>query len=170
MYYRFETEVEPVIQRKLKIEINTREHFNVLPLKKVSFTVNSDWHQSSAIITTYQLEELLGTKLRALYQRRKGRDLFDFWYADKVISAINFDSIIKIFFAYMKNDGNSVSYLEFLENIKKKKNNQVFNDDIMLLLSPDVSNQYNPEEAYRLLFNTILPIMEELGENYHARY
>lgn len=25
--------------------------------------------------------ELLGTKLRALYQRKKGRDLFDLWYA-----------------------------------------------------------------------------------------
>ena len=29
-------------------------------------------------ITTYSLNELLGTKLRALYQRKKGRDLFDY--------------------------------------------------------------------------------------------
>jgi predicted nucleotidyltransferase component of viral defense system len=28
-------------------------------------------------IGTYELKELLGTKLRARYQRKKGRDLFD---------------------------------------------------------------------------------------------
>lgn len=78
LYYRFETEMEPVVNRKLKIEINTREHFNVLPHKEIEFSVDSDWYQGSAVVQTYELEELLGTKLRALYQRRKGRDLFDF--------------------------------------------------------------------------------------------
>jgi hypothetical protein len=34
-------------------------------------------------VTTYSLDELLGTKLRALYQRAKGRDLFDLWAALK---------------------------------------------------------------------------------------
>ena len=32
-------------------------------------------------VTTFTLPELFGTKVRALYQRRKGRDLFDLWYA-----------------------------------------------------------------------------------------
>jgi hypothetical protein len=32
-------------------------------------------------VSTFQLEELMSTKLRALYQRRKGRDLFDLWHA-----------------------------------------------------------------------------------------
>jgi predicted nucleotidyltransferase component of viral defense system len=36
---------------------------------------------NSAVIPTYELDELLATKLRALYQRRKGRDLFDLWWA-----------------------------------------------------------------------------------------
>ena len=35
----------------------------------------------SCEIVTFSLEELLGTKLRALYQRKKGRDLFDLFYA-----------------------------------------------------------------------------------------
>lgn len=30
-----------------------------------------------ADIATFELDELLATKLRVLYQRRKGRDLFD---------------------------------------------------------------------------------------------
>jgi predicted nucleotidyltransferase component of viral defense system len=42
----------------------------------MSFGVDFRWFQGSAKIVTYELEELLGTKLRALYQRKKG-DLFD---------------------------------------------------------------------------------------------
>jgi predicted nucleotidyltransferase component of viral defense system len=41
LYYQFETEIELIISRKLKIEINTHEHFNVLPLKEVDFVVDS---------------------------------------------------------------------------------------------------------------------------------
>jgi predicted nucleotidyltransferase component of viral defense system len=64
---------------RLKIEINSREHFSVLGLQRRTFTVNSPWYSDSADITVYGLEELLGTKLRALYQRKKGRDLYDLW-------------------------------------------------------------------------------------------
>jgi predicted nucleotidyltransferase component of viral defense system len=50
-------------------------------LKKHKFSVENQWFSGDCEITTYYLEELLGTKLRALYQRRKGRDLFDLWKA-----------------------------------------------------------------------------------------
>ena len=60
---------------KLKIEINTTEHFQVLPLKTEIFSINSEWFQGEANILTYEIDELMATKLKALYQRRKGRDL-----------------------------------------------------------------------------------------------
>lgn len=62
---------------RLKIEINCREHFHVMPWKLHPFVVENTWFSQACNITTYQLDELLGTKLRALYQRSKGRDLFD---------------------------------------------------------------------------------------------
>jgi predicted nucleotidyltransferase component of viral defense system len=65
---------------KLKIEINTTEHFHVQPLQAKLYNINSEWFQGLSHVMTYQLNELMGTKLRALYQRRKGRDLFDLWY------------------------------------------------------------------------------------------
>lgn len=79
--YRFETEMQPVINMRLKIEINTREHFNVLGLKEIPYRVQNSWYTGECMLTGYELEELLGTKLRALYQRRKGRDLFDLYWA-----------------------------------------------------------------------------------------
>lgn len=48
---------------KLKIEINTTEHLQVLPLKTVPFSVASDWFNGVADIITYELDELIATKI-----------------------------------------------------------------------------------------------------------
>jgi predicted nucleotidyltransferase component of viral defense system len=64
------------VSSKLKIEINTTEHFHANPLQLVDYKMDSEWSQGQTRILTYSLNELMGTKLRALYQRRKGRDLF----------------------------------------------------------------------------------------------
>jgi len=72
---------EEGVQLRLKVEINSREHFTVLGSVKRGFSVDSRWFSGSASILTYHLDELLGTKVRALYQRKKGRDLFDLWAA-----------------------------------------------------------------------------------------
>jgi predicted nucleotidyltransferase component of viral defense system len=79
--YRFNSEIPPVINMRLKIEINAREHFNVLGLKEIEFKVKNSWFTGECRLTTFELEELFGTKLRALYQRRKRRDLFDLYWA-----------------------------------------------------------------------------------------
>jgi predicted nucleotidyltransferase component of viral defense system len=79
--YRFEPEDPSINTMRLKIEINTREHFNVLGLKQIPYKVENSWFSGECMLTGYELEELLGTKLRALYQRRKGRDLFDLYWA-----------------------------------------------------------------------------------------
>jgi predicted nucleotidyltransferase component of viral defense system len=69
---RFDSEFPPSVRLRLKVEANTREHFTVLGLQQFPFEVKSSWFDGSCNLTTYRLEELLGTKLRALYQRKKG--------------------------------------------------------------------------------------------------
>ena len=44
---------------------------------RIPFSVDSSWFNGTCDIITYSLDELLGTKLCALYQRKKARDLFD---------------------------------------------------------------------------------------------
>jgi predicted nucleotidyltransferase component of viral defense system len=75
--YRFDSEDVPPVRMKLKVEINSREHFTALGHRQERFEVTTRWFSGCASIATYELDELLGTKLRALYQRKKGRDLFD---------------------------------------------------------------------------------------------
>jgi len=77
LIFRFTPEVAPDTVLKLKVEINTREHGSLLGIKRYPFEVVNGWHQSKAEIASFEPEELFGTKLRALLQRRKGRDLFD---------------------------------------------------------------------------------------------
>ena len=81
LVYRFESEDEPAKPMRLKIEINSREHFSEHEHGRHPFEVRSRWWSGRADVTTFTLDELLGTKMRELYQRKKGRDLFDLWWA-----------------------------------------------------------------------------------------
>ena len=156
-YYRFTTEIEPVLTRKVKIEINTREHFSIDPFVTHHFQLNSPWFQGEANVLTYAIEELLATKLRALYQRKKGRDLYDFWYALLHLPEINVSKIIDIFQRYMEKEGATVSRAEFEKNLTLKQNSSIFNSDIRPLLAAEQAKQYQPHRAYDILFRNFLP-------------
>lgn len=77
LVFRFAPETAPDTKLNLKIEINTREHDNLLGLNTYPFELSNGWHQARTDIVSFVPEELFGTKLRALLQRRQGRDLFD---------------------------------------------------------------------------------------------
>jgi predicted nucleotidyltransferase component of viral defense system len=65
---------------RVKIETNITETEPFLPRITRPYAVDSRWWSGAADVSTFQIEELMSTKLRALYQRRKGRDLFDLWH------------------------------------------------------------------------------------------
>lgn len=69
------------VRRKIKLEIDTFERSPVLPLARRRLSVESAWWSGGAEVPVFQTEELCATKLRALCQRSKGRDLFDLWLA-----------------------------------------------------------------------------------------
>lgn len=154
LIFRFNSEIPPIIPIRLKVEINTREHFNILGLAKHDFNVDSQWFSGNCKITTYHLEELLGTKLRALYQRRKGRDLFDLY---KAISTQNFDieNVIRCYREYMSFVvGNPPTQKEYLLNMEQKIKDEEFLGDIEMLLRPD--EKYNPVEAWKLVRSQLI--------------
>jgi len=138
LLFRFETEVEPVINMRLKIEINCREHdFIFGPIKK-EYSVDSPWFNGTTGLTTFQLEELLATKVRALYQRRKGRDLFDLWYADQNTD-IDWPRVLGAFHQIMKNDGTPVTDKQLRLNLEEKLGHPDFLTDIPNLLRPGIA-------------------------------
>lgn len=133
-FYRFDSEDTPPIPLKLKVEINTREHFAVYGFTHRPFTVSSRWLEGACEITTYHLDELLGTKLRALYQRKKGRDLFDLGLVLKD-GAADPDRVVQAFSAYMDHSGHEITRALFEENIQAKLRDRQFTADIGPLLA-----------------------------------
>jgi predicted nucleotidyltransferase component of viral defense system len=107
LLYRFETTSMPVQQMRLKVEINTREHFCVLGRHRRGLAVDNPWYSGRADVQTYQPEELLATKLRALYQRRKGRDLYDLWLALTSL-ALDDERLIECFERYLAEGGHRI--------------------------------------------------------------
>jgi predicted nucleotidyltransferase component of viral defense system len=132
--YRFGSEDAPPINMKLKVEINTREHFAVHGFTRHPFSVSSRWFEGACQISTYELEELLGTKLRALYQRKKGRDLFDLAFALQH-DGIDPARIVETFAAYMEHGGHKITRALFEQNICQKLTDPQFTADISPLLA-----------------------------------
>ena len=147
--FRVNSTFPPVIPIRLKIEINCKEHFNVLGLAKMPFQVKNQWFDGSCEITTYQLDELIGTKFRALYQRKKGRDLFDLQKALEN-NSLNTNNVIKCFYEYISfSDGKPPSQAVYLTNMDEKMQEDVFLKDTQALLRPSVI--FNPQAAYELV-------------------
>lgn len=153
MYFYFFAENEMPLKLKLKVEINCREHLSVFDFFDYEFSVNNAWFSGKAPVRTYLPEELLATKLRALYQRKKGRDLFDLWYA---LTKLNLTPslIISAFNKYMDNSKQTISRNNFLLNMEEKMNERDFRNDINGLLHPTVN--YNIEAAYKIVKEKLL--------------
>jgi predicted nucleotidyltransferase component of viral defense system len=132
--YRFESEDVPPLPMKLKVEINSREHFTVLGHRRMRFEVASRWFTGGADVSTYELDELLGTKLRALYQRKKGRDLFDLARA-LAYPTVDPERIVACFSRYMEEQGEKVSRAMFERNLMLKRRDPSFTGDITPLLA-----------------------------------
>lgn len=146
MLFRMESEIPPVMPIRLKLEINCFEHFTEMGLVEVPFSVGNKWFSGSCKITTYQFAELLGTKLRALYQRKKGRDLFDLYVALKQTD-VNPDDVIRCYHKYMRfTVQQPPTYKQFILNMEEKIQDPDFLGDSQLLLRPEIS--FNPQEAY----------------------
>ncbi|KAA6323677.1 hypothetical protein EZS27_026907 [termite gut metagenome] len=147
--YRFDSEMQPIVNMRLKIEINTREHLNILGLKEIPYEIKSSWFSGQCNITGYEIEELLGTKLKALYQRKKGRDLFDLYWA---LTNLDMDTekVIHCYNVHMKNAVDKPpTQKQFLVNMNEKMTDREFTEDIRMVLKQGV--EYDNEVAWKLV-------------------
>lgn len=153
LFYRFKTTFAPVTNMRLKIEINTREHFSVLGTTRQAFTVDNPWFKGTTELSVYHLDELLGTKMRALYQRKKGRDLYDLWIALRS-GETDSNRIVECFQHYINHDGATVSRAEFEANLTAKLRSDVFLEDIRLLIPADIV--YDPLNASKIVHDELI--------------
>jgi predicted nucleotidyltransferase component of viral defense system len=115
---------------RIKVEINTHETTSAMPLVRLPFRVSSKWFSDDAEVLTFAPEELMATKLRALYQRKKGRDVFDLWLALTEM-ALAPDRIIDAFGPYHPN---GYTQQAATNNLIEKLEDESFRSDLDALV------------------------------------
>jgi predicted nucleotidyltransferase component of viral defense system len=136
---------------RVEVELNIVETEAFLPRVKIPYAIDSPWWQGKAEIGTFPLEELLGTKLRALYQRSKGRDLFDLWHTLTHLDP-DADEIVGSFRHYIKQE--EFSFPELAQNLLAKLADRDFRDDMTQLVI-DLPADYEPKIAADLVMGRL---------------
>ena len=150
MIYRFDSEIQPIVNMRLKLEINTREHLNIFGVQEIPYKIENGWFSGECNVTGFVIEELLGSKLKALYGRKKGRDLFDLFWA---FSHLVIDTE-KLWYTNKKHYENvgqkPPTNRQFLLNMEEKLNDIEFTNDIFSVLkSGIVYNNFTAWEKVR---------------------
>jgi predicted nucleotidyltransferase component of viral defense system len=112
---------------RLKIETNVAESTPYTPHVFVPFDVYSPWWSGRADVRTFTVEEILATKVRALCQRRKGRDLFDLWIG-LGLPGVDTGEIAAALSHYMKD--RIYSYPQLVGHLKTKLRDPDFAADL----------------------------------------
>lgn len=143
LVFKFTPEADTQATLKLKVEINTREHEHLLGIKSYPFAVESDWYQGETEIASFEPEELFGTKLRALLQRRKNRDLFDLHHGLDQL-AMDRDKLIACFDHYLALEGKPITRAVAEQRMLEKLTRSLI-EDIAPLLPAGI--RFNDDDA-----------------------
>lgn len=101
---------------------------------------------------------MLATKLRALLQRNKGRDMFDLDHALNVFEGLYTARIVERFRLYLEKAEIAISRAEAQQRMFQKLANPTFFTDMRPLLSTDRANALTNET----LKATFVRVMKEL--------
>ena len=105
--------------------------------------MTNGWHQAKVDIVSFDSEEIFGTKLRAVLQRNKNRDLFDL-NQGLIQLGLDCDRVIAYFQHYLEQEGHLISRANAEERMLMKLNHSL-TEDIAPLLPAGV--QFNHDDA-----------------------
>jgi predicted nucleotidyltransferase component of viral defense system len=132
---------------RLKIEINTREREAFDGAQVRQFKVENPWFSGSADIPTFSNEELLATKLRALLQRNKGRDLIDLSHALEVFKTLDAQKTVALLGRYLEAGDLSISRAQAEDRMFAKLKNVSFLADVPPFLAAEEAAKFDGAAA-----------------------
>ena len=144
---------------RLKIEINTREIEAFDARTALPLDVMNSWFSGTTAIPTFSREEMLATKLRALLQRDRGRDLYDLAHALDVFEGLDTDRIVEMFGRYLALAGQAISRAQAQERMFAKLANPRFLLDVRPLLPAaraETLTEESTAEAFRRVFMSLV--------------
>lgn len=147
---------------RLKVEINTHETRAFDGAHEIRYAVDNPWFSGEVMIPTFSPEEMLATKLRALLQRDKGRDLLDLSHAMSVLDGLNIARVLELFSQYLAQGGQSLSRAQAEERMLAKLSNPGFLSDIRPLLSADAADRLTDKaimSAFTQVFTDLIALI-----------
>jgi hypothetical protein len=104
--------------------------------------LSEDGDLEVAKVRSYDINEMLGTKTRALMQRKQGRDLFDLWHAwtlseaGTTAYAVDGQKAMQAFEWYLENEGTQMRQGEANRLLDERLKDRGFRGDMDTLLRP----------------------------------
>jgi len=144
-------EDDPNVLLRIKVEINTHETSPAERLVTRPFSVTSSWFSGRTQVRTFTDAELVSTKIRALYQRKKGRDLFDMWLGVTELG-LSGAQLLAAFGPY-RPEGLTPELA--IDNLRAKLADEAFRSDLAPLLST-VPADYDIDRAGELVIAEVL--------------
>jgi predicted nucleotidyltransferase component of viral defense system len=151
---------------RIKVELNVAETEFFTRTTTIDYAVDSRWWNGSAAIPTFTVDEMMATKLRALYQRRKGRDLFDLWLA-LTTEDVDDAELVAGLRHYMK-DG-LFTFPQLRQNLLEKLGDAGFRSDVDALVTA-LPEDYDVDVAADTVMQRLAsrldnaPSLDEIGD------
>lgn len=164
--YEFVPTNTPPAKASLKIEVNYSESRPYYEIVHLPYAPPLPEFDGGGIgLASYDIDEMLGTKMRALFQRRQGRDLFDLWLAWTSSESgappirVRPARVGAAFSDYMRREGAVVNRTEYESRLASKLRLPEFRDDMTAMIYPDVK-AYDVDRAAEIVRRVFLPHLE----------
>lgn len=163
--YAFRPTVPPPPREHIKIEVNCSETTPCFPLVSHPYAPAAAAAVPAVELCTYDLDEILATKLRALRQRNQGRDLFDLWHvwteslAGRTTRPVDPERVVRALRFYLGREGTAARRDDFERNLDAKLRDRSFRGDMRAVL--EVGGAFDVDLAagvVREVFFTRLPV------------
>ena len=160
MTYSLPSIIEPGRMLDIVVEANVTERKPHLSVVEIPFSFPFRDKPVQTKIKGYDIHEMLGTKMRAMFQRKRGRDLFDlYWALTKSTSLVDPSGIIESFQHYMKQEGTKVGRAAFVGILEAHLEDRGFCSDMEPLLRNGII--YDPQSAGSFIKANLLSLLPE---------
>ena len=160
--YRIPSVTEPGRALTIEVEVNVTERTPYLPVQRLPFAIAFRGAQLETELVSYNINEMLATKMRALFQRKKGRDLFDLYWAlsTQSVLPVSVREILRAFDHYMQAEGASVAREKFVAHLRECLGDRAgFCTDLVSFLRSDLT--YEPDVAGAFVEQNLLALLPE---------
>jgi predicted nucleotidyltransferase component of viral defense system len=158
MTYSARSIIEPNRVLEIVVEANVTERKPHRAVVEMPFSFPFRDKPVQTSIKGFDIHEMLGTKMRAMFQRKRGRDLFDlYWALTKSRTPVDPAAIIASFEHYLKQEGTKAGRAEFIGILDDHLKDRGFCSDMQPLLRTDIT--YDPQAAGKYVKTHLLNLL-----------